>query len=119
MTKLTGVRENIICGYAKEGDKAKLYCPFKDQMISEILFASYGNPTVNCNGGYTTNIGCDSSPKAVYECLGRNGCSLTYVSFSLLFLFFFTFFFFSFVKRLFLILCEGHQVPHIVMCAQV
>jgi hypothetical protein len=73
----TGGGATNVCGTAGEGESITLACP-AEQVIDEIVFASYGTASGTC--GSFADAACHSaSSLAVVEalCLGRNTCTVT------------------------------------------
>jgi hypothetical protein len=65
-----------VCGTASENESVSLMCP-AGQVMSAVVFASYGTPSGSC-GSYATGT-CDAaSSVTVVEalCLGRTSCSI-------------------------------------------
>lgn len=64
------------CTVANEGDVASLSCP-PGSVVSDILFASYGNPTGTCEGFQSGSCESPASRQIVENaCLGQPGCSV-------------------------------------------
>lgn len=82
-TRFNALLNGTVCGSAAEGSEVpgtspnlvRLDCG--NQSISEILFASYGDPLGNCTAGFSRNPACDASSstsRASGLCLGKSSC---------------------------------------------
>jgi len=68
---------SVVCvGPIWEGSPVTLTCPKSSQKISQVQFASYGNPTGTC-GNFKLGkcIGGSSMAVVIDKCVGRNTCT--------------------------------------------